>query len=209
MAGVSQADPQHGQALRPLSFTMLKPAVTEGRTLENVTGRVGSWSPQGDVLALGLGPPFRIQFVSPGKHLDVAGFDGVFADFSPDGRWVAYQSTQTGTAEIFIRSYPDGKVIGQVSTAGGVEPRWKPSGELFYRSGRRWFSTHVLTNPEPRWDPPRLVFDTDFIDTPGLSYDVSSDGQRLLVVKRGQPVSQSKINIVVNWSDVLSRNSNH
>ena len=179
-------------------------AVSEGRVLENVAGRVASWSPQGDVLAIGLSVPNRIQFVSPGKQLDVPGFEATFADFSPDGRWLVYQSAQTGTAEIFVRSYPEGKVVGQVSTGGGLEPRWRSSGEVFYRNGGRWFSTRVSTDPQPRWDPPRLAFDTEFIDTPGLSYDISRDGQRLLVVKRAQPVSQSKIGVVVNWAQVLS-----
>ena len=49
---------------------------------------------------------------------------------------------------------------------GGWEPRWKSSGELFFRNGRRWFATRVSTDPEPRWNPPRLVFDSEFIDTP-------------------------------------------
>ena len=127
-----------------------------------------------------------------------------FSRPSLPGRWLLHNSTQTtGTEEVFIRSYPEGKVVKQVSIGGGIEPRWNPSGELFYRNGHRWFSTHVSIGPEPHWDPPRLVFDTEFIDTPGMSYDVSRDGQRLLVVKRAQPVSQSKINLIVNWFEAL------
>src|SRR5262249_48917255 len=149
-------------------------------------------------------PRNRIEFVSPGKPVNVPSIDdAVFADFSPDGRWVAYQSSQTGTAEISIRSFPEGKVVGQLSTGGGVEPRWKPSGELFYRDGRRWFSTHVKTDPQPQWDPPTLAFESEFIDTPGISYDVSRDGARLLVVRRAQPVSRSKINLIINWSEIF------
>ena len=68
-------------------------------------------------------------------------------------------------------------------------------------------STKVSTEPELRWDPPRQVFETDFIDTPGMSYDVSPDGQRLLVVKRVQPVLQSKINLIVNWHQALQTDS--
>ncbi len=178
-------------------------AVGEGVTIGSMQRLPGSWSPQDDVLAVWLLSPFRTEFLGIGKPVNVAGFDGIFPAFSPDGRWLAYNSTQTGIEEVFIRSYPEGKVVGQVSIGGGSEPRWKPSGELFYRNGHRWFSTHVSIGPEPHWDPPRLVFDTEFIDTPGLSYDVSRDGQRLLVVKRAQPVSQSKINLIVNWFEAL------
>jgi WD40-like Beta Propeller Repeat len=128
-----------------------------------------------------------------------------FTAFSPDGRSLAFQSTQTGSAELFIRSYPDGKVIGQVSTGAGWEPRWTPKGDLFYRTGRRWFSTHASSNAEPRWDPPRLAFQTDFTDTPGWSYDVSSDAQRLLVVKRTHAVPTTRINLVLNWFAELNQ----
>lgn len=181
-------------------------AIGEGVTFERI-GRVlpGSWSPQGDVLALHLFPTSRIEFLGVHKPVSAAGFDGFFPAFSPDGRWLAYNSTQTGATEVFIRSYPEGKVVGQVSIGGGMEPRWKPTGELFYRNGRRWFSTRVSTSPEPHWDPPRLVFDTDFIDTPGMSYDVSKDGQRLLVVKRTKPVTPSRIEILANWFEILER----
>ncbi len=124
---------------------------------------------------------------------------------SPDGRWVAYGSGETGASEIFIRSI-DGQVKRQVSTGGGIEPVWNENGELFYRVGRRWFATRVTTTPELRWDPdpPRLVFETDFVDTPGVSYDVSPDGQRLLVVKpAGPPVVQNQISLIVNWPGML------
>ena len=76
------------------------------------------------------------------------------------------------------------------------------SGEIFYRVGRRWLATRVTTTPERRWDPdpPRVVFETDFVDTPGVSYDVTPDGQRLLVVKpAGPPVVQNQISLIVNW----------
>ncbi len=108
-------------------------------------------------------------------------------------------------AEIFIRSMPDGKVKRQVSSGGG-EPIWNENGELFYRLGRRWFATRVTTQPELGWnpDPPRVVFETDFVDTPGVSYDVSPDGQRLLIVKpAGPPVVQSQISLIVNWPGIV------
>jgi len=179
--------------------------IGEGLTLEDKARFPADWSPEGDVLAVENYFASRVDFIGLGKPANVAGFEGFFPAFSPDGRRLAYQSTQTGAAELFIRSYPEGKVVGQVSTGGGWEPRWTPSGDLFYRTGRRWFSTHVSTNPEPRWDPPRLAFQTDFIDTPGWSYDVSRDGQRLLVVKRTQPVPTTRINLLVNWFEELKR----
>ena len=131
----------------------------------------------------------RVKFFRQDGGSAPEGFTGEFPSVSPDGRWVAYGSGETGASEIFIRSIDDGQVKRQVSTGGGIEPVWSEKGELFYRVGRRWFATRVTTTPELRWDPdpPRVVFETDFVDTPGVSYDVSPDGQRLLVVKPAGP----------------------
>jgi hypothetical protein len=127
------------------------------------------------------------------------------ATFSPDGKWLAYARAERGVPDIFIRSYADGREVGQVSHGGGIEPRWKPSGVLFFRNGHRWFETKVTTSPEPRWDPPRLAFDVDFIDTQGVSYDVTRDGQRLLVVKRDHPIQTSQIEVITNWTRLLEQ----
>jgi len=127
-------------------------------------------------------------------------FGVFFITISPDGRFLSYKSDETGAEEVFLRSYPDGKVLGQVSTGGGTEPIWLPSGRLFYRNGHRWYSTRVTSTPEPKWDSPRLFLDTDFVDTPGWSYDVASDGQRLLMVKRKKPITSSRIDLLTNWS---------
>jgi serine/threonine-protein kinase len=125
--------------------------------------------------------------------------------FSPDGRWVAYSSTEAGRADIFVRSYPDGKITRQFSPDGGIEPVWCGCGELFYRKGNQWMSSFVRTGPELGWDPPKLAFQTDFIDTSGRSYDVSADGKRLLIVKQAQPDVRSRIHIVTNWTEQLNR----
>jgi eukaryotic-like serine/threonine-protein kinase len=134
-----------------------------------------------------------------------SGEDFYFPSFAPDGGWVAYNSSKPGQVEVYIRSYPDGKITRQVSINGGFEPRWKPSGELYYRNGNRWFSTHVYTKPEPHWDPPRIAFETEFIDTPGMSYDVTPDGERLLVVKRAQTIAPTRIEILQNWFEGLKQ----
>ena len=168
-----------------------------------------SWSPDGTVLAVSMMSTDRsVAFVTPGNprtHAGTGAYEGLMPTFSPDGRWVAYGSVETGRTEIFIRSYPDGQTVRQISAEGGLEPVWCPSGELFYRSGNRWFSVRIRTSPELQWDGPRLRFETDFIDTPGRSYDVSSDGTRLLVVKRAEPDIRNRIDLVLNWTAALDR----
>jgi len=60
--------------------------------------------------------------------------------------------------------------------------------------------TRVTTAPALKWEPPRLAFETDFIDTPGRSYAVSPDGQRLLVVKRAELDRMTAIQVLSNWT---------
>jgi WD40 repeat protein len=167
------------------------------------------WSPDGGVLAISKwGTPASLVFVpSTGSQTEWKGarFDLWNGQFSPQGRWVAYSSNETGQFEIWIRSYPDGATIRQLSSDGGVEPVWLPSGELFYRQGNRWMSTQVQDGSDLRWTPPQLAFETAFIDTPGRSYDVSPDGKRLLVVRRPEADIRSKVGLIVNWMRLADR----
>ena len=125
-----------------------------------------------------------------------------FGSLSPDGRWLAcYREGQ-----VYLRSLADRGVVRQVSTDGGIEPRWSPVGNLlFFRRSSRWLATSVSFEPEPRWDPPRVVFETDFVDTDGYSYDVSADGQYLYLVKPAAPDERRKIHFVTGWSEELER----
>jgi serine/threonine-protein kinase len=160
-----------------------------------------SWSPDGRALALsgGGGGFFDIS----GNPKRVRDSLGGMPHFSPDGRWVAHQSNRAGRTDIFVTSYPDAKVSRQFSPDGGIEPVWCQCGELFYRQGNRWMSSVVRTEPELTWSPPVQAFQTDFIDTSGRSYDVSSDGKRMLVVKQAEPDVRSRIHIVANWTHQL------
>ena len=123
--------------------------------------------------------------------------------FSPDGKWVAYNSDETGQFEIWIRSYPDLEKAYQISTSGGLEPVWVESGELFYHVGNRWMGTKIQTGAEPSWAPPELVFETEYMDTPGVSYDVSADGQYLFVVKSSVPPAPDRLHALSNWLSAL------
>jgi hypothetical protein len=171
-----------------------------------------SWSPNGRTVAFSeFGETLRLKSMTVGENRRTEWQSSVGSaiwggDFSPDGKWLAYPSDETGRYEIYLQSFPDGDVVRQVSVDGGIEPRWRwECNELFYRRGNQWFSTRVTLKPELSWEPPRLTFETDFIDTPGRSYDVSPDGQRLLVVKRTREPTRTKIHIVHNWFDELER----
>ncbi len=173
--------------------------------------RLGDWSPDGstlvfnDIIRKGLGFLFvgqqpNIKWLEPPP-----GVRYWHPTFSPDGRWVAYFSDETGQQEIWIRSFPDGEQVYQVSTEGAMEPVWAPSGELFYHVGHRWMVVRISTHPRLQWDPPELAFETDYVDTPGVSYDVSSDGRYLYVVKGTHPPDPTRLHVVQNWFEELKR----
>jgi len=183
-----------------------------GRTVDRSSipdewsAEVSSWSPDDRVLAISSKTQghSRLGFLSldEGK---VAWFDNGEsfrwgAAFSPDGKWVAYSSNETGVFEVWVRSYPDGSVVRQISDGGGIETVWCPSGEIFYRRGDRWMSVAITTEPTLSWSAPRQVFETDFIDTMGRSYDVSSDGQSLYVVKQPNPPDGTRVHVVTGWA---------
>jgi Tol biopolymer transport system component len=176
-------------------------------TFKGAGATPGGWAPDDGSLVIYSfqRERFGVQTIGSAKTEDwIPGWSGVF---SPDGKWLAYVGNETGTFEIYVRSWPKGEdeVVRQISTAGGVEPRWCPCGELFYRAGDTFWSVEIQTEPELAWQPPKLAFETDFIDTPGISFDISSDGQRLYVVKQAKPDITDRIHVVANWSDEVSR----
>jgi len=110
------------------------------------------------------------------------------ASFSPDGRWLAYLSNESGRAEIYVQPYPGPGGKWQISTDGGTEPLWNRNGrELFYRSGNKMLAVQVTTQPSFSAGKPTVLFEKEYaaseFPATGIDYDVSSDGQRFLMVK--------------------------
>jgi serine/threonine protein kinase len=130
--------------------------------------------------------------------------------FSPDGRWIAYASNESGRYETYVQPYPGPGGKWQISTDGGAEPVWNPTGrELFYRSGDKMMAVDIVTQPGFSAGKPRMLFEGSYevsaASTP--SYDVSTDGQRFLMLK---PVEQTQaaptqINVVLNWFEELKQ----
>ena len=129
--------------------------------------------------------------------------------FSPDGRWVAYVSNESGRNEIHVRPFPGPGERLTVSVEGGNEPVWSRDGrELFYRSGDAMMAVDVSTGPALNTGKPRRLFEKPYERTLALwpNYDVSADGRRFLMVKTiGQEAAPAQINVVLNWTEELTR----
>ena len=133
---------------------------------------------------------------------------------SPDGRWLAYEANDSGPFEIFVRPYPDvNSGLAKVSVAGGVRPLWAPSGrELFFVSPSGAVM-RVGVLPGPSWAataPALLVKDGYYTSpgNPGRTYDISPDGQRLLLIKgpgAGGTAAPASLVVVQHWLEELKR----
>ncbi len=134
-------------------------------------------------------------------------FNEAGAKFSPDGRWIAYSSDESGRSEVYVQAYPGPGGKRQISTEGGVEPVWARSGrELFYRNGVKLLVAEVRTQPAFSASRPRVLFEGRYDTLPWNSnYDVTPDGQRFLMVQSAEPTGQSQINVVLNWFEELKR----
>ena len=104
---------------------------------------------------------------------------------SPDGRWVVYQSDETGRAEVYARPYPGTGARVSISLAGGAEPVWAKSGrEVFYRAGDSLVSASIATAPAFSVTARRLLFRGKFmVGEEGREYDVSPDGNSFILLR--------------------------
>jgi serine/threonine-protein kinase len=182
------------------------PATTSGSAARvSDEARPASWSPDGGWLAFYFGTGETKQGVVQvrgGSKITPFPRGSQFS-FSPDGRFLAYLSYDLGSAEIWVRPLADPSSARQVSVDGGMEPLWIRD-HIYYRKGRQFFAARVTAlDPQVEWEPPQRVFETDFLDTPGRSYDVSPDGQRLFVVKSAHEPTVSKLVFIQNWFEEL------
>ena len=173
-----------------------------------------SWHPDGTVVA------FETRV--PGTNRDIYLFppngeqkpwlatpaDEFSARFSPDGRFVAYVSDETGRDEVFVGGYPELGARTPISTNGGREPtRSRDGRELFYRSldGATMYAVSVRTDAGFSAGTPAALFEGDYFLHPvnGPAYDVSADGQRFLMIQEER--GTTKLHVVLNWFEELKR----
>jgi Tol biopolymer transport system component/predicted Ser/Thr protein kinase len=125
------------------------------------------------------------------------------AVFSPDERFVAYTSNESGRNEVYIRSFPDGGGRRQVSLQGGLEPHWRADGkELFYVEGDSLMAVPVTTSPSLTIGVPVTLFSAPSLGGFTGNYDVTPDGDRFILVEPVRDegdVFEPRIRIVENW----------
>jgi Tol biopolymer transport system component len=176
-----------------------------------------SWSPDGKLLAFIENNPttgydiwvLRLSDRKAQPFLRTQFNEGA-PRFSPDGHWLAYNSDESGRSEVYIQPYPGSGGKWQISTEGGTEPAWNPSGrELFYRNGNKMMAVDIATQPSFAAGKPRMLFEGQYEPTPTslTNYDVSPDGQRFLMLKPTVEAEAppTQIHVVLNWFEELKQ----
>ena len=128
--------------------------------------------------------------------------------FSPDGRWFAYTSNESGRNEVYIGKFPPTGSKWQVSTAGGTTPRWNPNGrELFYRQGDDIMAVDVSTTGDLRLGESTVLFAWPYSQTyRGDHFGVSPDGEHFVLVdSTDSEPPPAHLVLIQNWFEELQR----
>jgi eukaryotic-like serine/threonine-protein kinase len=172
-----------------------------------------SWSPDGRVLAYTeVNPTTRsdIWLLSEAdrqvKPILRSAFNEGQPAISPDGKWLAYVSDESGKSEVYVTSYPAIHGRNPISVDGGEEPIWsRNSNELYYRNGQRWMAVTTSTRQGFEASRPRVLFEGNYLNVSGLSYDVTADGQRFMLIRGLDAPAVREIHVVLNWFEDLKR----
>jgi eukaryotic-like serine/threonine-protein kinase len=184
------------QGLFPLSWSR------DGKTMILTKS---AFAGQLEIGTISMAGDHKYQPLLQGKHMETQ------PSISPDGRWMAYTSDESGPTEIYVRPFPEvNKGKWQVSSSGGDSPLWSRNGrELFYRSGDSVMAVAVQTEPAFKLGNSESLFRGKYLSWSfwaGHTWDISPDGKRFLMIKQsGSAEIPGKINVVVNWFEELKQ----
>jgi eukaryotic-like serine/threonine-protein kinase len=198
---------------KPLEGSQGATSLTQNKT----NTRVQFFTPDGKQMLVGWFPYYKLvpALASTGPipneapRIDMSQERTVsFMAIHPNGSYLSYNSSQYNRSEIFVQTFPALDWKKQISYAGGEEARWNPKDghELIYRWGSRWYVIGVILQPKLEFSMPRELFNGPYINVPGLSWDISPDGERFLLLQnpaQTKPVTQ--LTVITNFLDELKR----
>jgi len=196
-----------------------EPLVLTGKVGETITPN--SWSPDGNTLVFQ-----RFSSTQAGTRADLwiatregdreplplvaAGAIEGGAAISPDGRWLAYKSNESGRYEIYVQPFPEGGERHQISTDGALPPVWSKDGQtVFYQNGDQVLAVPVSTTPRFRAEAPRVLFEGEYETANYVThpnFDIAPDGKSFVMVKPDEEWGRAtEIRVVLNWFEELRR----
>jgi serine/threonine protein kinase/Tol biopolymer transport system component len=129
--------------------------------------------------------------------------EGGFIDVSPDGKWITYESAETGQLEIYVQSYPGPGGKWQISNGGGYRPRWSRDGkEIFFRWGDAMMAAAVQTHPHFTSGTAHVLFTGRYAHA-GRDYE--TDGRRFLMMNHADQKGPASLQLVLNWTSELKK----
>jgi len=191
---------------KPLGAGVEQPFLVDG-----ISKDPRAWSPDG------AGLVYRVSGVNTSSDLWVKPAQGDprplvatpfaenYGEFSPDGRWLAYTSDESGQSDVYVTEFPSGQGKWRVSPDGGSLPRWRADGrELYYLSAtNQMVAVPVRSSPTTfDVDTPTVLFQTNAPRFAGYHY-VTTDGERFLVNELLPVEGTPSISLVVNWPTLL------
>jgi dipeptidyl aminopeptidase/acylaminoacyl peptidase len=177
---------------------------TGERALTGVVGMPMDWSrdgrsilvrsSDGDLWTLTDGKPVRVTHTS---------YDETQAQFSPDGKWIAFVSNESRRAEVYVQAFPSAGEKFPISVAGGTQPRWRADGaELFYMApDGKLMAVSVKTSDGFEHASPTALFEIQGVDASINTFDyfVTGDGQRFLVRTPAKGTKRRPVVVMTNW----------
>ena len=199
---------------RPV-FQILRKMVSGGAAEEPIVAgpydtQPNSFSPDGKLLVYEQQHPQTRDdlWVVPmdgerkGRPLLTSAFSEGEGMVSPDGRWLAFHSDESGRPEVYVQAFPEAGERWQVSSGGGERPRWSRDGrELFYGIKARVMAvTARASGKDFVAGKPTVILEADY-----LEFDVAPEGQRFIVLRRDPAAQPPELQVVVHWFDDLRK----
>jgi serine/threonine protein kinase len=197
---------------KPGQYLILRNGLSDAKTGDTLA--VGNFiahrsSRNGSVLSGSVrGPRRGIGFMNTATGVTSLLLEDSTASFpipSPDGRWMAYTSGQSGQSEVWVVKLTSPDERYKISTLGGEEPVWSAKGdELFYRNAKEWMAVPVSTGAKVVRGQPILLFKGPYYNNPGWSHDVFPDGSHLVLL--GSDVDRTnQLLVVTNFFEEIKR----
>ena len=189
---------------QPVDGNGVSHPLTKGITEKHLN----SWTPDGKSLIYTElekdGPELRAVEFETGKPSRLLVKQGREAAVSPDGKWLVYQSAETGRYEVYAQSFPTPGSRIPITSGGGSDPKWSADGkELYYRNGDRFMVVRVTTDPVFHASVPEILFEAkdirgfDFLPSTGEFYALQRDTSGI----------QTQLQLITNWFEELKHRS--